>query len=362
MTSLQNNRQHFFAESKLNIVPGEFVVIGDFAENYSFVVQDASQSFHWNNLQATIHPFVCYYKVQSDNSEFCLQHTSFVIISENNIHDTIAVHLYQKALIQFLTGHCCKPQKMIYFSDGCAAQYKNRKNFANLCCHEQDFGMPAEWHFFATSHGKGPCDGVGRTVKRLAARASLQRPYSDQIMSPKQLFLFAQTEIPTVNFYFATTDEYQKEAVLLNDRFESARTVAGTHKVHSVHPVSPEMVEVKAFSSSNETRLERVVLQTSPKNTGIKFADIKGYVTARYDDHWWLGCVIRTYPETSEAQVNFLHPHGPARAFQYPQRPDILTVSMQDILTTGLEPATVTGRSYMLTQLEMSSASTALSA
>ena len=95
----------FFAESKLNIVPGEFVVIADFAENYSFVVQDASQSFHWNNLQATIHPFVCYYKVQSDNSEFCLQHTSFVIISENNIHDTIAVHLYQKALITHPVSH-----------------------------------------------------------------------------------------------------------------------------------------------------------------------------------------------------------------------------------------------------------------
>ena len=113
-------------------------------------------------------------------------------------------------------------------------------------------------------------------------------------MSPKQLFLFAQTEIPTVNFYFATTDEYQKEAALLNDIFESACTLAGTHKVHSVHPVSPEMVEVKEFSRSNETRLERVVQQTSPKNTGIKFADINGYVTARYDDHWWLGCVIRT--------------------------------------------------------------------
>jgi hypothetical protein len=57
---------------------------------------------------------------------------------------------------------------IIYFSDGCAAQYKNRKNFLNLCNHDADFGLPAEWHFFATSHGKGPCDGVGGTVKRLA--------------------------------------------------------------------------------------------------------------------------------------------------------------------------------------------------
>ena len=64
--------------------------------------------------------------------------------------------------------------------------------------------MPAEWHFFATSHGKGPCDGVGGTVKRLAAHASLQRPYYDQIMTPHQLFVFAQSEIPAMTFHYAT--------------------------------------------------------------------------------------------------------------------------------------------------------------
>ena len=97
-------------------------------------------------------------------------------------HDTIAVHLFQKVLIEFLTNKIEKPQKIIYFSDGCAAQYKNRKNFVNLCHHEEDFRISAEWHFFATSHGKGACDGVGGTVKRLAARKSLRRPYSDQIL------------------------------------------------------------------------------------------------------------------------------------------------------------------------------------
>lgn len=80
------------------------------------------------------------------------------------------------------------PKKIVYFSDGAASQYKNRKN---LCNHEADFGIQAEWHFSATSHGKGASDGVGGTVKRLAARASLQRPYEQQIMTPLQLFEWA---------------------------------------------------------------------------------------------------------------------------------------------------------------------------
>ena len=79
-----------------------------------------------------------------------------------------------------------------------AGQYKNCKNFLNLCHHESDFGLDAEWNFFATSHGKGPCDGVGGTVKRLAARASLQRPYDRQILTPQALFEFAEEEIKKI--------------------------------------------------------------------------------------------------------------------------------------------------------------------
>ena len=39
----------------------------------------------------------------------------------------------------------------------------------NLCLHFKDFGLKAEWIFFATSHGKSTCDGIGGTVKRTTA-------------------------------------------------------------------------------------------------------------------------------------------------------------------------------------------------
>jgi len=38
---------------------GEILVTVDVSENYSFILQDAAQEFHWNNSQATIHPFCC---------------------------------------------------------------------------------------------------------------------------------------------------------------------------------------------------------------------------------------------------------------------------------------------------------------
>ena len=61
--------------------------------------------------------------------------------------------------------------KIFYFSDGCV-EYKNRKNSVHFCHHQQDFNMDAEWIFFATSHDKSPCDGVGGFVKRYVGKRS----------------------------------------------------------------------------------------------------------------------------------------------------------------------------------------------
>ena len=214
-------QSQYLQDTKNILGVGEFLVVGDFAENYAFVVQDASQSFHWNNAQATLHPFVVYFR-EGGNLGNC----SYVVISECNIHDVVAVHLFQARLVAFLKEKFDTLNKIIYFSDGCAAQYKNCKNFANLCNHEVDFGVSAEWHFFATSHGKGPCDGVGGTVKRLATRASLQRP-NNPILTPRQFFEFAQETISAVTFAFTTTEDHEVHRKLLQERLASARTVPG---------------------------------------------------------------------------------------------------------------------------------------
>lgn len=70
---------------------------------------------------------------------------------------------------------------------GAQPNTRNKKNFINLCHHSEDFDIEAEWHFFATAHGKGPSDGLGGTVKRLAAKASLQQPFENQILTPLEL-------------------------------------------------------------------------------------------------------------------------------------------------------------------------------
>lgn len=133
---------------------GEALVLLDFAENYSFVCQDAAQSFHWNNLQATLHPVCIYYK--SDGN---IAHKFMCVICDIIIHDKHGVYTIQHLIIPKIKSTIPNTSTIHYFSDGAGNQYKNKTNFENLVYHNRYFGVNAVWNFFASSHGKSHVTG-----------------------------------------------------------------------------------------------------------------------------------------------------------------------------------------------------------
>lgn len=240
---------------KTTIQTGVFLTLLDFSENFSFIIQDAVQGFHWNNCQATLHPFVFYFKDEENE----LKHGNFVVISDCLKHDATAVNLFIKHYLQFLQKRFQPITKVIYFSDGCGGQYKNRNNFCNVTYHQSDFKLEAEWHFFATSHGKSASDGIGGTLKRLAAKASLQRPNNDQITTPKQLYEWAKSNIAGINVHFVSQDEYDDHAKKMNPRFDKCITLKGTRKQHAVYPLEPGVLKSKPYSFSDQCVQHKIV-------------------------------------------------------------------------------------------------------
>nr|XP_047134910.1 uncharacterized protein LOC124812388 [Hydra vulgaris] len=111
---------------------------------------------------------------------------SICIISDHLQHKK-SVHCFIHEVLKYLKELIPYFNHSIYFSDGASSQYKNYKNIYNLCYHKQDHEVSAEWHFFATSHGKSACDGVGGTFKRLVARVSLQS-LTDPINSSEKMY------------------------------------------------------------------------------------------------------------------------------------------------------------------------------
>lgn len=124
-------QSNYIDARKKELQQGEVLVIGDFSENYTFVIQDAIQNYYWVKEQATIHSFVAYYKTV-DNKE---THLNFIVLSDEKHHDADVVNSFIGKLIYFLKQRLPIIQKIIYSSDGAPTQYKNYKNLKSLCYH-----------------------------------------------------------------------------------------------------------------------------------------------------------------------------------------------------------------------------------
>lgn len=223
----------------------------DFSENLSFEIQDAAQAFYYNKPQCTIHP-ICIYVREGDQEA---KPKSLIVIAESLKHNVEAVYEFQKKLIELIKKKYGN-KKIIFFSDGAASQYKNKKNFLNLCMFEKDFGLNAEWHFFATSHGKSPCDALGGAFKRNVRNFNMKHA-EEGIDNAQKLFEWTQkTKDGKTDFIFCTQKEYDENAKNLNEgRFkDEIKTLKGTQALHAIKPVpgTSRTVEYKPFSTSTK--------------------------------------------------------------------------------------------------------------
>ena len=156
---------NFLKAKKKSLKANEVSVLGDLAENYQFLVQDEIQSYHSSKEYCTLHPLFVYF-IDGDGN---IQHNSLCFISDDKNHDTNFVCKVHAILVDYLQENLPTVDKIFCFSE----KYTNFKNFINLCHHQQHFNMDAEWIFFATSHGKSPCDVDGGFVKRFFAKRTL---------------------------------------------------------------------------------------------------------------------------------------------------------------------------------------------
>lgn len=236
----------YLKKLKQSLTEKEAIVTIDFAENYAFVVQNAAPGFHWNNNQATLFNVVIYYKKGEE-----LLHHSLVIVSDNLHHDTEAVYTYNKHVISFIKEKLPTVEKVYVVSDGAPQHFKNYKSVLNILNFKQDFGMEVEWIFFPTAHGKGPCDGIGATVKRGASLASLQSPLNP-ILTPQQLYDWCVTSgrIQSINFVWSPTSEYEKSVEYLKTRFLIQTRVKNLKAQHAIIPINDLHVRTKVFANS----------------------------------------------------------------------------------------------------------------
>ena len=151
------------------------------------------------------------------------------------------IYEVQKAILADLKCKLPGVSTIICFTDGCDGQYQKReKNY--LCQHKSDFGLNSRWVFFATSHGKQPCDGTGGTVKQLFSIASLEQKIKH---FHHVVFQFCKENIQNIIFKFISKADVDNTRVILKERFEWVTQIPGTRSFHEFCPIDQYSIEIK---------------------------------------------------------------------------------------------------------------------
>ena len=267
---------NFLRAKKEPLKANEVIFLGDFAENYQFLVQDEIRSYHWSKEYCTLHPLVVHFTEGDGN----IQHNSLCFVSDDNNYDTNFVYKIQTILVDYLKENLPIVDKIFYFFEECAEQNKTRKNFINLCHYQQDFHMDAEQILFATSHGKSSYDCVGGSVKRYVVKRSLQRPLNDQVLSYQSILDLCVQEIPSITFFGVSHEEIVSVCADLEDRFAKSKTVPVT--------ILYQYLAAKLLTNS-QVRIEFLQFDFDKLLTGkIDIKNIKcfSHVSCMYNAFW----------------------------------------------------------------------------
>ena len=254
----------FYNKKKDELLPNEAILQMDYSENFKVTNQSEIQSAYYFDTQVSLlgaHVIFC----QEDGLK---KEKSFVVLSDITKHDTSTVYCCYKKIQAWIQNEVPNLQKTSLITDGCAAQFKNCKQFANTVMHTEDFGHPAEWFFSPTGHGKNSVDGINGTLKHTARLESLRQGDRNTITSAEGFFKFMQnyhtkkgrTHEAMPMMMSAEDLQEIKDDETLKKRWARAVQIKGTLGYHAFLPDEEKgYMRVKHYALSNEFKKVKVL-------------------------------------------------------------------------------------------------------
>ncbi|XP_069109647.1 uncharacterized protein [Argopecten irradians] len=373
----------------------------DFAENYNCRSAEEIQSAYWHQTGVTLHPVVIYTKDSENNEVQTLQHQSVVLISDELAHNSATVVTFLTDIVEMTKAIDPDIQCIHYWTDSPTSQYRNKTIFHMVANHEQLFGMKARWNYFEAGHGKGPCDGLGGTTKRMADQA--MRSGKTVIQDASDFYEWTQSDtcsMQNVKFRFVAKERCESTASELQNLH--LKPVKGTMKIHAVVGLGDNGISVRNVSCYCDACIEWNLCSlwekevTSDKHGDIASADnvsnddgeqvgnthvdvghirtrtespstsrsvqsqdespndvnIGEFVVALYDGKAYVGKLIDKDVEDNELGYKLSFMEQRKKMFQWPKGGDVLWCSKSDILFKIDEPkaSAKSGRMFVVTR------------
>ena len=173
--------------------------------------------------------------------------------------------------------------------------------------------------FFATSHGKSACDGIGGNIKRCTANE--RRPAADAILNANDIAEYYKARFPTITIELITSEDVDSASATIQQRVASS-TLNGTWGFHSFEHVGERKIGAKIISY--DTRFELVVDHCPILSNNISDFNLQNYIVFvyQYDQNWYIGVISAIDKDMCELKINSMHPSCPAASSFWPTRLD----------------------------------------
>lgn len=136
----------------------------DFAENWTVVLPDEVQAYHWHKKQVSV--FTCVAITRKSTR-------SFAVMSDDVCYDSAHAYCAIRKITDWLDDNAPVHLRVTFVSDGAVIHLKNKYQLHEF----RKLEYPAaKWLFSVTGHGKNACDGVGGLVKHQASSINTKWP------------------------------------------------------------------------------------------------------------------------------------------------------------------------------------------
>ncbi|XP_034095757.1 uncharacterized protein LOC117562089 [Gymnodraco acuticeps] len=351
---LFNIRWQYSAYRQLreSLQANECLIHIDFSENYSCKYHNEIQSVHFggSHQQATLHTGVLYTTEQTP--------LSFCSISSSRRHDPPAIWAHLEPVLEMVKTKCPKVERLHFYSDGPATQYKQKGNFYFLSTEPFRLGFKElTWNFFEASHGKGAPDGIGGTLKRSADRiVRLGEDVPDAITLFKKLKRLEST----VELFFVSEEEVEAKTEV-----PALTPIKGTMRMHQVISVLPGHIkyrDISCFCQRQDGPLDCACFDlkvatvngvpVTPPNqneetpwrpAAVDSTHIGGWCVIKYDDDVYPGIIMDV--EGDSIQVKCMHRNGVNKYLWPRPREDVSWYAEEQLICLIPEPKALNKRS-----------------
>ena len=152
-----------YKQAKRNIIPGDIIMVHDFAQNYLCTHQNECQGLHWHHKQVTVMPTVVHYICSTCKGMVTHE---MVHISEDLKHNAHLVKKFTERSEQVLQKNGIEIHKIIKFTDQAPSQYENKTAFNYLTQRK----VPVLKNYFGVCHAKSSCNACNGRVKQGVTR------------------------------------------------------------------------------------------------------------------------------------------------------------------------------------------------